>query len=35
MPPMGGLDLSPLVVLVVIWFIAIYALIWASYRYGF
>jgi len=33
-PPMGGLDLSPLVVLVVIWFIQ-YSLIWSSNRLGF
>ncbi|HKD48326.1 MAG TPA: YggT family protein [Rhizomicrobium sp.] len=33
-PPMGGLDLSPLVVLVAIWFIQ-YTLEWASGRYGF
>ena len=33
-PPIGGLDLSPMVVLVVIWFIQ-YCLIWASNRYGF
>ena len=32
-PPFGGLDLSPLVVLVVIWFIQ-YTLAWASSRYG-
>jgi YggT family protein len=33
-PPMGGLDLSPLVVLVVIWFLQ-YCLFWASNRFGF
>lgn len=33
-PPIGGLDLSPLVVLVAIWFIQ-YSLTWASGRYGF
>jgi YggT family protein len=33
-PPMGGLDLSPLVVLVVIWFIR-YSLVWAATRFGF
>lgn len=33
-PPMGGLDLSPLVVLVVIWFVR-YSLVWASTRFGF
>jgi YggT family protein len=32
-PPIGGLDLSPLIVLVIIWFVE-YALTWASYRYG-
>ena len=34
LPPMGGLDLSPMVVLVAIWFIQ-YSLAWASARYGF
>src|SRR5438874_4295142 len=34
LPPMGGLDLSPLVVLVAIWFLQ-YTLAWASRRYGF
>lgn len=33
-PPIGGLDLSPLVVLVAIWFIQ-YSLTWASRTYGF
>ena len=33
-PPIGGLDLSPMIVLVVIWFIQ-YSLVWASTRYGF
>ncbi|MGZ5925253.1 MAG: YggT family protein [Rhizomicrobium sp.] len=33
-PPIGGLDLSPMVVLLVIWFIQ-YSLAWASSRYGF
>ena len=33
-PPMGGLDFSPLVVLVAIWFIQ-YSLVWASNRFGF
>jgi len=33
-PPFGGLDLSPLVVLVGIWFIQ-YCLSWATLRYGF
>jgi YggT family protein len=32
-PPIGGLDLSPLVVLIVIWFIQ-YTLAWATTRYG-
>ena len=34
LPPMGGLDLSPLVVLVAIWFIQ-YTLAYLSVRYGF
>ena len=33
-PPIGGLDLSPMIVLVAIWFIQ-YSLAWASSRYGF
>jgi YggT family protein len=33
-PPMGGLDFSPLIVLVLIWFIQ-YSLFWASHRFGF
>ena len=33
-PPIGGLDLSPMVVLVVIWFLQ-YSIQWASLRYGF
>jgi YggT family protein len=33
-PPMGGLDFSPLIVLVVIWFLQ-YSLFWASNRFGF
>ncbi|MGH6829445.1 MAG: YggT family protein [Rhizomicrobium sp.] len=33
-PPFGGLDFSPLVVLVAIWFIQ-YSLAWAANRYGF
>jgi YggT family protein len=33
-PPMGGLDFSPLIVLIVIWFVR-YTLLWASTRYGF
>jgi YggT family protein len=33
-PPIGGLDLSPMIVLVVIWFLQ-YSLVWASTRYGF
>jgi|ERR1051326_6891933 YggT family protein len=32
-PPMGGLDLSPLVVLIGIWFIQ-YCLTWFTVRYG-
>jgi len=33
-PPIGGLDLAPLVVLVAIWFIQ-YTLAWSQTRYGF
>jgi len=33
-PPMGGLDLSPIIVFVIIWFVE-YTIEWASYRYGF
>jgi YggT family protein len=33
-PPIGGLDLSPIVVFVVIWFLQ-YTISWASFRYGF
>jgi len=32
-PPMGGLDLSPLIVFVIIWFVE-YSIQWASFRYG-
>ena len=32
-PPIGGLDLSPMIVLVVIWFLQ-YSLFWASNRFG-
>ena len=31
-PPIGGLDLSPLIVLIAIWFIE-YVLVWAEERY--
>jgi len=31
-PPIGGLDLSPLIVLIAIWFIE-YVLVWAEARY--
>ncbi|HET7084051.1 MAG TPA: YggT family protein [Rhizomicrobium sp.] len=34
LPPMGGLDLSPIVVFLIIWFIE-YTIGWASFRYGF
>lgn len=34
LPPMGGLDLSPIVVFVIIWFLK-YSIAWASVRYGF
>ena len=33
-PPMGGLDLSPIIVFVIIWFVE-YSIEWSSYRYGF
>ncbi len=33
-PPMGGLDLSPLVVFLIIWFLQ-YTIEWMSFRYGF
>ena len=33
LPPMGGLDLSPIVVFVLIWFLQ-YTISWASFRYG-
>ena len=33
-PPMGGLDLSPIIVFVIIWFVE-YTIEWASFRYGF
>ena len=33
-PPIGGLDLSPMIVLLAIWFIQ-YSLAWAAGRYGF
>jgi YggT family protein len=32
-PPIGGLDLSPLVVFVIIWFLQ-YTIQWSSYRFG-
>jgi YggT family protein len=32
-PPIGGLDLSPIVVFVIIWFLQ-YTIQWASFRYG-
>jgi YggT family protein len=32
LPPLGGLDLSPLIVLIAIWFIE-YVLVWAEARY--
>ena len=34
LPPMGGLDLSPIIVFFIIWFLQ-YSIQWASYRYGF
>ena len=33
LPPMGGLDLSPIIVFVIIWFLQ-YSITWASFRYG-
>ena len=33
-PPIGGLDFSPIVVFVAIWFLQ-YSINWASFRYGF
>jgi YggT family protein len=32
-PPIGGLDLSPIIVFVIIWFLQ-YTITWASFRYG-
>ena len=32
-PPMGGFDLSPIIVFVIIWFLQ-YSIQWASFRYG-
>lgn len=33
-PPISGLDLSPIIVFVIIWFLQ-YTISWASFRYGF
>ena len=33
-PPFGGLDLAPLIVLILIWFLK-YCLAWSQARYGF
>lgn len=33
-PPIGGLDLSPIIVFLIIWFLE-YTIEWSSYRYGF
>jgi len=33
LPPMGGLDLSPIIVFLIIWFLQ-YTIQWASFRYG-
>ncbi|HUE66223.1 MAG TPA: YggT family protein [Rhizomicrobium sp.] len=33
-PPLAGLDFSPIVVFVIIWFLQ-YTISWASFRYGF
>ena len=32
-PPIGGLDLSPIIVFLIIWFLQ-YTIQWASFRYG-
>ncbi len=32
-PAMGGLDLSPIIVFVIIWFLQ-YSITWASFRFG-
>jgi YggT family protein len=32
-PPMGGFDLSPIIVFVIIWFLQ-YSITWASFRFG-
>ncbi len=32
-PPIGGLDLSPIIVFVIIWFLQ-YSIQWAAFRYG-
>jgi YggT family protein len=32
-PPMGGLDLSPIIVFLIIWFLQ-YTITWASFRYA-
>ena len=32
-PPIGGLDISPIIVFLVIWFLQ-YSITWASFRYG-
>ena len=34
LPPMGGLDLSPIVVFLLIWFLQ-YSITWFAIRYGF
>jgi YggT family protein len=33
-PPIGGLDLSPIIVFLIIWFLQ-YTIEWSSYHYGF
>ncbi|MDB5740468.1 MAG: rane protein [Alphaproteobacteria bacterium] len=33
-PAIGGLDLSPIIVFLIIWFLE-YSIQWASFRYGF
>ncbi|HEY4076905.1 MAG TPA: YggT family protein [Rhizomicrobium sp.] len=32
-PPIGGLDLSPIIVFLIIWFLQ-YTITWASFRFG-
>lgn len=34
LPDLGGLDISPIIVLIVIWFVR-YVIVWTAVRYGF